>query len=287
MENSAGTWPQRLSNIEDTLFQKMNEFGNKYKDVFEFGIGTAEDLVESLDDVLAVIGGLITAYGTYKAVLITTAVAQKAVGFVESIRLIGMYRKELGLATAAQQAFNVAAKSNVYVALLSVLVGVGTAVYMFTKRTNEATAAQETLNTVNKKADEEFSKQAATVDRLSGVLKSETSSLEQKKKALSDLQAIIPSYNASLDEEGKLINNNTEAIKAYLTQLEKQIRLKAVQEELEELYRKKRIQEKDYKSSQENFERVKKENPLGEFYGESGAILQLYTAQERSSAEKK
>lgn len=287
MESSAGTWPQRLSNIEDTLFQKMNEFGNKYKEVFEFGIGTAEDLVESLDDVLSVMGGLIAAYGTYKAALITAAVAQKAVGFVESIRLIGMYRKELGLATAAQQAFNVASKSNVYVTLLAALVGIGTAVYMFTKRTNEATVAQETLNSVNKKADEEFSKQAATVDRLSGVLKSETSSIDQKKKALSDLQAIIPSYNASLDEEGKLINNNTEAIKSYLTQLEKQIRMKAAQEELEELYRKKRVQEKDYKSSQENFERVKKENPLGEFYGESGARLQLYTAQERSSAEKK
>lgn len=287
LENSAGTWPQRLSNIEDTLFQKMNEFGNKYKEVFEFGIGTAEDLVESLDDVLSVMGGLIAAYGTYKAALITAAVAQKAVGFVESIRLIGMYRKELGLATAAQQAFNIASKSNVYVTLLATLVGIGTAVYMFTKRTNEATAAQETLNSVNKKANEEFSKQAATVDRLSSVLKSETSSLDQKKKALSDLQAIIPSYNASLDEEGKLINNNTEAIKSYLTQLEKQIRMKAAEKELTELYEKKRTQEKDYKSSQENFEKVKKENPLGEFYGESGARLQLYTAQERSSAEKK
>lgn len=287
MENSAGTWPQRLSNIEDTLFQKMNEFGNKYKEVFEFGIATAEDLVESLDDVLSVMGGLIAAYGTYKAALITAAVAQKAVGFVESIRLIGMYRKELGLATAAQQAFNVASKSNVYVTLLAALVGIGTAVYMFTKRANEATAAQEALNSVNKKVDEEFSKQTATIDRLSSVLKSETSSLDQKKKALSDLQAIIPSYNASLDEEGRLINNNTEAIKSYLTQLEKQIRMKAAQEELEELYRKKRVQEKDYKSSQENFEKVKKENPLGEFYGESGARLQLYTAQERSSAEKK
>lgn len=287
MENSAGTWPQRLSNIEDTLFQKMNEFGNKYKEVFEFGIATAEDLVESLDDVLSVMGGLIAAYGTYKAALITAAVAQKAVGFVESIRLIGMYRKELGLTTAAQQAFNVASKSNVYVTLLAALVGIGTAVYMFTKRANEATAAQEALNSVNKKVDEEFSKQTATVDRLSSVLKSETSSLDQKKKALSDLQAIIPSYNASLDEEGRLINNNTEAIKSYLTQLEKQIRMKAAQEELEELYRKKRVQEKDYKSSQENFEKVKKENPLGEFYGESGARLQLYTAQERSSAEKK
>lgn len=257
MESSAGTWPQRLSNIEDTLFQKMNEFGNKYKEVFEFGIGTAEDLVESLDDVLSIMGGLIAAYGTYKAALITAAVAQKAVGFVESIRLIVMYRKELGLATAAQQAFNVASKSNVYVALLATLVGIGTAIYMYTKRTNEATVAQETLNSVNKKADEEFSKQTATVDRLSGVLKSETSSLDQKKEALSDLQAIIPSYNASLDEEGRLINNNTEAIKSYLTQLEKQIRMKAAQEELEELYRKKRTQEKQQKVATENYNEAK------------------------------
>lgn len=257
MESSAGTWPQRLSNIEDTLFQKMNEFGNKYKEVFEFGIGTAEDLVESLDDVLSVMGGLIAAYGTYKAALITAAVAQKAVGFVESIRLIGMYRKELGLATAAQQAFNLASKSNVYVTLLAALVGIGTAIYMFTKRTNEATAAQETLNSVNKKTDEEFSKQAATVDRLSGILKSETSSIDQKKKALSDLQTIIPSYNASLNEEGRLINNNTEAIKSYLTQLEKQIRMKAAQEELEELYRKKRTQEKQQKVATENYNEAK------------------------------
>ena len=125
-------------------------------------------MVENLDDVIAVMGSLIAAYGTYKAALIAAAVAQKAVGFVESIRLIAMYRKEMGLATAAQQAFNLAAKSNVYVALLATLVGVGTAIYMFTKRTNEATVAQETLNSVNKKVDEEFSKQAATVDRLSG-----------------------------------------------------------------------------------------------------------------------
>lgn len=257
LENSAGTWTQQIAAVQEKLFLKMNEFGNKYKEVFEFGIGTAEDLVESLDDVLSVMGGLIAAYGTYKAALITAAVVQKAVGFVESIRLIGMYRKELGLATAAQQAFNIASKSNVYVTLLATLVGIGTAVYMFTKRTNEATAAQETLNSVNKKADEEFSKQAATVDRLSGVLKSETSSLDKKKKALSDLQSIIPSYNASLDEEGKLINNNTEAIKSYLAQLEKQIRMKAAQEELEELYRKKRTQEKQQKVAADNYNEAK------------------------------
>lgn len=287
LANSAGTWPQQIAAVEEKLFLKLNEFGNKYKEVFEFGIGTAEDLVENLDDVIAVMGSLIAAYGTYKAALIAAAVAQKAVGFVESIRLIAMYRKEMGLATAAQQAFNLAAKSNVYVALLATLVGIGTAVYMFTKRTNEATAAQETLNSVNKKADEEFSKQAATVDRLTSVLESETSYLDQKKKALSDLQAIVPSYNASLDEEGELINNNTEAIKSYLTQLEKQIRLKAAQEELEELYRNKRLQEKDVQSKQTNYERVKSQNHIGIVYGgEAGIEAQRHSLNRISSAEK-
>lgn len=287
MENSAGTWPQRLSNIQDTLFQKLNDFGNKYKEVFEFGIGTAEELVEHLDDVISVIGGLIAAYGTYRAALIATAVAQKAVGFVDSIRLIMAYRKQLGLATAAQQAFNLAAKSNVYVALLSVLVGLGTAIYMFTKRTNEATAAQDALSKVNKKADEEFSTQAATIDRLNGVLKSETASLEQKKEALDKLQSIIPDYNASLSKEGELINNNTEAIKAYLTQLEKQIKLKAAQEELEELYRSKRLQEKNVQTKQANYDRTRKQNPIGVVYGgDAGIEAQRQSLNRIAEAEK-
>ena len=287
LENAAGTWPQRIANLEDTLFTKLVDFGNKYMEVFEFGIGTAEELVEHLDDVISVIGGLVAAYGTYKAALIATAVAQKAVGFIESIRLIMSYRKQLGLATAAQQAFNLAAKSNVYVALLSVLVGLGTAVYMFTKRTNEATAAQEALSKVNKKADEEFSSQAATIDRLNGVLRSETASLDQKKKALGELQSIIPDYNASLNEEGKLINNNTEAIKAYLVQLEKQIKLKAAQEELEELYRSKRLQEKNVQTQQANYDRTRKQNPIGVVYGgDAGIEAQRMSLNRIAKAEK-
>ena len=257
LANSAGTWPQQIAAVQGTLFLKMNDFGNKYKEVFELGIGTAEDLVENLEDVISIIGSLVAAYGTYKAAVIAVAVAQKASGFVESIRLISMFRKEMTLATAAQQAFNVASKANIYVTLLSVLAGLATAVYMYTRRTNELTVAQETLNSVNKKAGEEFSKQAATVDRLSSVLKSETSSLEQKKKALSDLQTIIPGYNANLNEEGRLINSNTEAIKVYLAQLEKQIRIKAAQEELEELYRKKRTQEKQQKEAADNYNKAK------------------------------
>lgn len=201
MESSAGTWPQRLSNIEDTLFQKMNEFGNKYKEVFEFGIGTAEDLVESLDDVLSVMGGLIAAYGTYKAALITAAVAQKAVGFVESIRLIGMYRKELGLATAAQQAFNLAAKSNVYVTLLAALVGIGTAVYMFSKNADDATTSQGKLNLALAESEKASLSEQREQAKLKGELSALTKGTDEYNEVKDKIVKGFSKYYDGLDEE--------------------------------------------------------------------------------------
>ncbi|WP_294590831.1 tape measure protein [uncultured Bacteroides sp.] len=285
LENAAGTWPQQISQIGDSLVTKLNEFGNKHKEIFELGIGTTADLVDSLDSVINIIGGLVTTYGSYKAILIATNAVQKAGAFIENIRLIGMMRKELGLATAAQQAFNTASKANVYATLISVLLGLGMAVYMFTKRTNEATEANNSLNRVSKNASEEYAKQASTIDRLNGVLKSETASLTLKKEKLKELKGIIPGYNAELDNEGKLINNNTEAIKAYLTQLEKQIKLKAAQEELEELYRKKRLQEKDIKVKEKNAEREKKNVPDVVYGGDLGIEAQRNALSRAADAE--
>ena len=201
MENSAGTWPQRLSNIQDTLFQTMNEFGNKYKEVFEFGIGTAEDLVESLDDVISVMGGLIAAYGTYKAALIAAAVAQKAVGFVESIRLIAMYRKELGLATAAQQAFNLAAKSNVYVTLLAALVGIGTAVYMFSKNADDATTSQGKLNLALAESEKASLSEQRELAKLKGELSALKKGTDEYNEVKDKIVKGFSKYYAGLDEE--------------------------------------------------------------------------------------
>ena len=101
---------------------------------------------------------------------------------------------------------------------------------------------------------------------------------------------IIPNsrdYNASLSKEGELINNNTEAIKAYLTQLEKQIKLKAAQEELEELYRNKRLQEKNVQTQQANYDRTRKQNPIGVVYGgDAGIEAQRQSLNRIAEAEK-
>lgn len=236
MENSAGTWPKRLSNIEDTLFQKMNDFGNKYKEVFELGIGTAEDLVENLEDVISIIGSLVAAYGTYKAAVIAVAVAQKASGFVESIRLMAMFRKEMTLATAAQQAFNIAAKANVYVTLLSVLVGLAAAVYMFTKRTDEATAAQKRLNDEEEKFSRLESERRSKIESLIQTIKDETETDLAKITAYEQLQKLSPAITSAykleelavldLAEANKILNKerDTNTYDSYLRNIEESTR---------------------------------------------------------------
>ena len=236
MENSAGTWPQRLSNIEDTLFQKINDFGNKYKEVFELGIGTAEDLVENLEDVISIIGSLVAAYGTYKAAVIAVAVAQKASGFVESIRLMAMFRKEMTLATAAQQAFNIAAKANVYVTLLSVLVGLAAAVYMFTKRTDEATAAQKRLNDEEEKFSRLESERRSKIESLIQTIKDETETDLAKITAYEQLQKLSPAITSAykleelavldLAEANKILNKerDTNTYDSYLRNIEESTR---------------------------------------------------------------
>lgn len=236
LANSAGTWPQQIAAVQETLFLKMNDFGNKYKEVFELGIGTAEDLVENLEDVISIIGSLVAAYGTYKAAVIAVAVAQKASGFVESIRLMAMFRKEMTLATAAQQAFNIAAKANVYVTLLSVLAGLAAAVYMFTKRTDEATAAQKRLNDEEEKFSRLESERRSKIESLIQTIKDETETDLAKITAYEQLQKLSPAITSAykleelavldLAEANKILNKerDTNTYDSYLRNIEESTR---------------------------------------------------------------
>lgn len=236
LANSAGTWPQQIAAVQETLFLKMNDFGNKYKEVFELGIGTAEDLVENLEDVISIIGSLVAAYGTYKAAVIAVAVAQKASGFVESIRLMAMFRKEMTLATAAQKAFNIAAKANVYVTLLSVLVGLAAAVYMFTKRTDEATAAQKRLNDEEEKFSRLESERRSKIESLIQTIKDETETDLAKITAYEQLQKLSPAITSAykleelavldLAEANKILNKerDTNTYDSYLRNIEESTR---------------------------------------------------------------
>ena len=207
MENSAGTWPQRISNMQDKLFQSLNNFGNRYKEIFETGMDITEGVVDHLEDILSVIIPLIAAYGTYRAALIAVGVAQKAAGFVESIKLIAMMRKELGMATAAQQAFNVASKANVYVAIASAIIALGTAIYMFSQRTDEATESQKRLQDAQDNYRKSVDTELAQMDKLFDNLKKAKKGTDDYQEAKDAIVENYGSYLNGLDEEIRTLKN--------------------------------------------------------------------------------
>lgn len=207
MENSAGTWPQQISNIQDKLFQKLNEFGEEHNRVFELGIGITDKLVENLDDILAIIGTLIIAYGTYKAAVIAVAVAHEAAGIYKIAKSFISLAKGVTTAKQAMIAFNTATKANPIGLVLSVLATAITYFATFSKETDDLTESMIDLNEVMSDFHSEVAKEREEIDRLFGTLEGAKKGSEEYKEAK---QQIIDQYGKYLgglvDERGELIN---------------------------------------------------------------------------------
>lgn len=142
MDNLSASWGQ----LEDNFSNMLNELGEKLQGTFKSGIDIAGSLVDNYEKIGKALATLILMYGEYKAVLIATRAIQSATALVENIRLIGMFRNELGLLKAAQQAFNITAMKNPYIALATVLITTVTAIVGLTSAFSDNRTEIEKLN---------------------------------------------------------------------------------------------------------------------------------------------
>lgn len=242
----------KISNLGDAWDAALDKMGESSEGFIYTGIEGLTYLVEHYDTVLKILGTLVTAYGSYKAALIAINAIQKVSATVAATRALLAKTQMLTRATQAQILFNQAVKANPYVLAFSALTTVITALAMFCDKSDEAEESVSRLENANKKASEEFDKEAAKIKSLQDVVANANVAYDERKKALDKLREIVPEYNASLSKEGELVNNNTDAIKDYLVQLEKQIKLKAAQEELEEAYKEQRELQREWDSARED-----------------------------------
>ncbi len=171
----------------------------------------------------------------------TIAATAQATGLLLSAayyRLTGNIVK----ARAAQIALNGTLLSNPYAAVLTVVVAIASAVYLWCARTKELTAAQRQQAAIRKDMME-VSAQAAKstaneeirIRNLSAIINDNARSVTTRRSAINALQRIVPQYHASITREGVLINNNTRAINDYVSGLRKAAVAKAAVEQLTEL----------------------------------------------------
>lgn len=249
-----------LSNLEGAWQDALNEIGTSMQGTFTDAIALATKAVQNYDVFIKAILSLAAAYGTYKAVLMATVVVQKAQAFTENIRLIMMFRKELGLLNATQQAFNITAMKNPYLMLATAIAGVVTALVLFNKNEDQAKETIEKCNAeleqqnaeleqlrnrksavveAEKEATKSTAEEISKIEQLLNAIHDETNSLDDRRKAIGQLQAIVPKYHAELDNEGKLHRENTKAIDDHINSLNRLAYAKALQAKREELSAKK------------------------------------------------
>lgn len=190
-----------LSNLEGAWNSMLNEIGSSQQSVFVSGVNLLTNMVEHYDVFMNAILSVAAAYGSYKAALMAVWVVEKARNLTDNIRLIMMFRKEMTLLTAAQQAFNITAWANPYVLLAAAIIGVVTALVLFTDHTSEAEKAQAKFNDEQQKFIEKEEERRRKIDELIRIIQDETETEYAKIKAYEELQRLSPALTAAYSME--------------------------------------------------------------------------------------
>lgn len=238
MQEQSKTLAGKLSNLSDSFDMMLNDLGTRIEDTASKGIEAASWMLDHYEAIGKAIMGLVAAYGTYKAAMLTVYAVEKLSKLKQNIQLVMMYRKELGLMTAVQQAFgktvakttaqqialNTAMKANIFIAVASAVVGLVAALATFNKKQKEAIRSAG-------EAETQIEAEKKELEELMKVAKNEQSSKEAKSKAIQTINARYGDYldnmiaeTASVKDLSSAYDSLTASIEAkYLAQLKEQM----------------------------------------------------------------
>ena len=225
MEAQSKTITGQISNIEDAIEQMFNELGKSQEGVINTGLGVVSTLVENWETVGKAVMVAVTAYGAYKAVVITLAAIEKArIALNTAVRFIEL-AKAVSNATQAMRVFNLACKTNI----LGFVVGtVLSAIVAFKLFGNSAEDAATKTSKFTESANEASSK----VESLVSILKTAKEGSKVYKDTIKELSNIYDNYGITIDkikdDESNLVDVKQQEIDKS-KELDEQIKLEATE----------------------------------------------------------
>lgn len=221
-----------LSNLQGAWDDMLNDIGSKQQSVFVDGVNLLTDIIKNYEPFLNAILSVAAAYGAYKTALMAVWVVEKARALAENIQLIMMFRKELGLLTAAQQAFNITAWANPYVLLAAAIVGICAALYLYTERTTDAEAAQEALNEERDDFKKSLDDEKSKIEECISTIQSKTATDYAQVKAYEELKKLCPQLTDAYKREELAVADLADTTK-LLNQVQEQQEYDHAVEQLE------------------------------------------------------
>ena len=195
-ENASRTINGQLSMMQDAMDAAFNEMGQKSESVIMKGIQATTSLIENYETVGKVLVGLIATYGAYRAAVMLVTAAESKHTLVE----IGLTNVRV-LARKAQLALNAAMLTNPYVALATVVVGLGVAMWTMSDRTTAAARAQKEYNDIVEAASRKEQEHKQKVEELLTAARDESLATLTRQKSLEELRKEYPKIFEKYDIE--------------------------------------------------------------------------------------
>ena len=258
MEAQSKTITGQISNIEDSIEQMFNELGKSQEGVINSGLGIISDLAANWKSVGKAVMVAATAYGSYKAVLMTVhalqvlntkvlrlAVVEKRASAAAGITLSNaeaIAAAKTKLLTVAQKGLTVALKEtakatllNPYVLLAAAITSVVVAIYSYVNRISSAEAAEnalaKSLDNTNQKLDDRNQK----LQDLIRIIQSVDSTDLQKQLAFDELSKLAPSITEVYDSVEKLAKADLSQLNQQLNELSDEKREESLKSQVDDL----------------------------------------------------
>ena len=224
MEAQSKTITGQIGNIKDAIQSMFNEIGKSSEGLINAGLSVTSALVENWQKVGEAIMVAATAYGTYKAVVMTVAAMQKVelalteriiiekrLAAAANVTLSDAEAKAIAktkLLTIAQNGLAASLKSvakatllNPYVLIASVITGLIYTIYKLATAESAAEKAMKRYNEEKQKAIEKENEHKDAMDKLISTAEDETASTELRTDALRSLEKYYPQIFAKYSTE--------------------------------------------------------------------------------------
>lgn len=193
MEAQSKTITGQISNIEDAIEQMFNDLGKSQEGVINTGLGVVSTLVENWETVGKAVMVAVTAYGAYKAVVITLAAIEKArIALNTAVRFIEL-AKAVSNATQAMRVFNLACKTNILGFVVGTVLSAIVAFKLFGNSAEDAT-------TKTSKFTESANEASSKVESLISILKTAREGSKVYKDTIKELSNIYGNYGIAIDK---------------------------------------------------------------------------------------
>ena len=199
-ENASKTINGQLSMMQDALDAAFNEMGQASEGVIMGAIQVTTSLIENYEKVGAVLTGIVTVFGIYRAALL----ANLALEELRNKTLLTTI-KNTKLATTVQATFNKVVKAHPYALLASLAIGAAVAVYKFATSTSAAEKATERLNAILDEHNKKEEERRQTVEALVSIIQDQNKAEGERLAAFEKLKAEYPTIFQNYTTEAEFL----------------------------------------------------------------------------------